>query len=191
MSDHSDLKARARVFFALWPDAATREQLACEARRIHVQRGGRLTRVETLHLTLVFIGDIARERLTELIRAAVTVRAPYFDIDFDQAGLLAPQPDCLSHASQPPDALHELVDSLEQALAAAAFVYDQRPYKPHITLVRRGDCPTAAPAALATPIHWSAREFVLVESRLSQDGPAYTVVERFGLVPWPLKTPQA
>ena len=189
MSDHSDLKTRARVFFALWPDAATREQLAREARRIHVQRGGRLTRVETLHLTLVFIGDIARERLTELIRAAVPVRAPSFDIDFDQAGCWRHNRIAYLMPSQPPEALHELVDSLEQALAAAAFVYDQRPYKPHITLIRRGECPGATPATLATPIHWSAREFVLVESRLSQDGPAYTVVERFGLVPWPLKTP--
>ena len=48
----------ARVFFALWPTAAERGQLSVWQAPLKRLCGGRAMRGETLHNTLVFIGDV-------------------------------------------------------------------------------------------------------------------------------------
>ena len=56
--EHSLDHATARVFFALWPTAAERAQLAAWQAPLKRLCGGRAMRGETLHNTLVFIGDV-------------------------------------------------------------------------------------------------------------------------------------
>lgn len=193
MPDPADLKP-ARLFFALWPDEAVRTRLAEEAGRLHEGLAGRITRTETVHLTLVFIGDLARDRIPGLIERLDAVDAAAFTIDFDRA-------DCWEHnriafltASRPPDALYGLVAQLEQALADLAIPFDRRPYKPHITLLRKARCPNRNPAAGRVsespewgdfePITWSAEGFVLVESVSTPEGIRYDVLRSFP----PIKT---
>jgi len=50
--------ATRRLFFALWPDEATREQLAHITRKAVRGSGGRPIPVENLHSTLVFLGSV-------------------------------------------------------------------------------------------------------------------------------------
>lgn len=181
MPDQQDLNPRARVFFALWPDAERRSVLADLSRRIHAQCAGRLTRDDTLHLTLVFIGAIERARLPDLIEAAGRVCVQEFVVDFERIGCWRHNQVAYLRPTHAPQALHQLVAGLEQALAAADVAYDRRTYRPHITLVRRGDCTRVPEETLARPIRWSVAEFVLVESRLSQTGAAYSILGRFAL----------
>src|SRR5690606_16064137 len=77
---------RARVFFALWPDAETAHALHQLARSAHAGFGGRVMRRDTLHLTLAFIGGVPRLRIPELLEvgAAVTPRA--FELSLDVLG---------------------------------------------------------------------------------------------------------
>jgi 2'-5' RNA ligase len=172
---------RMRVFFALWPDAAVRDSLDAAAGKLHELRGGRRTHPDTLHLTLVFIGEIALDRLPELLTAAAGIAVPKFDVLLDRS-------DCWRHnrvahlgASQSPPALLELVGQLESRLSAAAIPFDRRPYVPHITLLRKADCnPRIENPALA-PIRWPARDFVLVRSSLRSGGALYEQIGR-----WPL-----
>lgn len=182
----------ARVFFALWPDTVLRAALYRAARRLHPLHGGRLTQPETLHLTLLFIGALARERLPELRLRARAIRAPGFQLIFDQA-------DCWRHnrvaflaASRIPIALSDLVLALERVAEAEAIDFDRRPYKAHVTVARKADCAKQNPAlGRATeegrepprvePVIWNARDFVLVESRPRPEGPGYTILERFSL----------
>ena len=42
-----------RLFFALWPDDAVRAELARWSRELHALCGGRTTRPENLHVTLL------------------------------------------------------------------------------------------------------------------------------------------
>jgi len=191
MPDPGGLKP-ARLFVALWPGEAVRTRLAEEGRRLHRTLAGRLTRAETIHLTLVFIGDLARERISELAERLDSLDAPAFQVDFDRA-------DCWKHnriafvtASQPPEALHGLVMQLERALAELAIPFDRRPYKPHITLLRKATCPNRNPADGRVsdspewgdfePINWSAEEFVLVESVPIPEGIRYDVLRSFRLL---------
>lgn len=130
----------ARVFFALWPDEPLRHSLHKASDLLHQAHGGRRMQPDTMHLTLLFIGALARERLPELQMAAANIQLPQFEVVFDQA-------DCWPHnhiaflaASRPPAGLFDLVRTLEAQVDQAGIAFDRRPYKPHITLVRNADC---------------------------------------------------
>jgi 2'-5' RNA ligase len=82
----------------------------------------------------------------------------------------------------------ELVRALESGLGKRGIPFDKRPYKPHITLLRNGDChktfnpgeaPNENPAL--KPVRWLARDYVLVKSSLRPDGARYEELGR-----WPL-----
>lgn len=168
------------MFFALWPDAAVRDALDRLAGELHRLRGGRRTRADTLHLTLVFVGNLPRERLPALQAAAAGIQAPAFTLTLDRT-------DCWPHnriahatASQTPAALLDLVAALEQGLDGLGIPFDHRPYKAHVTLLRKADCRRADPPI--APIAWHAREFVLVESALSAEGARYAILGRYPLV---------
>ncbi len=168
-----------RVFFALWPDPPLRARLAAAASSLHALLGGRAMRPESLHLTLVFVGDVAEERQTELCAAAADVRSDRFEVLFDQL-------QCWSHnrianlgASQTPEGLIDLVRRLEDRLDAIDVAFDRRAYVPHITLVRKADCRKKNPAPEA--VAWPARDFVLVKSSLRPEGARYEELGR-----WPL-----
>lgn len=170
---------RLRVFFALWPDAPLRAMLHATAGRLHKALGGRRMRPETLHLTLVFIGDLAAARLPELLELAARIRVPACDIAFDRV-------DCwrrnhIAHlgVSQVPPPLGELVRQLEAGLEGRGVAFDQRAYVPHVTLLRNAECAKENPAS--EPIRWPMRDFVLVTSSLRSEGAQYVELGR-----WPL-----
>ncbi len=169
----------ARVFFALWPDEPVRAQLDRIAGILHRLRGGRRARSETIHLTLLFVGNVPRTTLPALQAAAAEIRLPAFELVLDQA-------ECWRHnriacvtTSQSPAALIELVTGLEGTLDRLGIPFDRRPYKPHVTLVRNADCrPDPHPFQ---PIAWPVRDFVLVQSELCPEGARYTELGRHPL----------
>lgn len=55
-----------RLFFALWPDAATGDALSRTGKLLHQHWGGRLMRADTLHITLAFLGRTPVEQLDVL-----------------------------------------------------------------------------------------------------------------------------
>src|SRR5674476_632846 len=59
---HPSGNPKAKVFFALWPTAAERGQLAAWQKPLQHLCGGRDMHGETLHNTLVFIGDVEQSR---------------------------------------------------------------------------------------------------------------------------------
>ena len=194
MSDRGQVAGRpdtSRVFFALWPDDVAREKLHLESRHLQRQLGGKATRPDTLHLTLVFVGDVENGLIDTLKLAASQVEASAFAADFDQVCCWRHNHIAYRAMSRSPDALLELVSSLEKNLAAARIPFDARPYKPHITLVRKADCARltilenglggANENPASEPIRWLARDFVLVKSSLRAEGARYEQLGR-----WPL-----
>jgi 2'-5' RNA ligase len=135
---------------------------------------------DTLHLTLVFLGDTPAARLDELKELAGSMQGRRFDLAFKQAacwrhnkvGFLSPE--------QTPPELAQLVYGLEDGLEAAGIDFDQRPYKPHLTLLRNTRCTTQV---AFKPIHWRPEEFVLVASSSTDHGPTYQLLGRWKLLP--------
>lgn len=171
----SGARPRARVFFAIWPAAAISRRLHKEGERAHATTGGRRMRRDTLHLTLAFIGDIARERLDALRAAADKVAFAPFTLRLDRIAGWRHNHIVWAGATELPAELESLVSQLNAALAEGGFPVERRKFAAHVTLLRnaRGEFPAAE---LDPPIDWPVGEFVLVESDLRPEGAQYTVV---------------
>jgi 2'-5' RNA ligase len=153
---------RARVFFALWPDDAVRDALADAARRVEAECDGRATAAAKIHLTLFFVGEIERSRISRLEACASALAAEPFGLETDVLGYWRHNRIVWAGTRATPAALSRLIGDLTSALAAEGYRGEDRPYVPHVTLVRNA---RRAPgqSALQVPA-WSARELALVES---------------------------
>lgn len=171
-------QAVVRLFFALWPGDDVRRAMWQTGGRLHEVWGGRRMKPDTLHMSLVFLGDTPAERLDELRALAARMEGRAFGLTFKQAACWRHNKvGFLSPADTPP-ALVQLVYGLEESLEAADFKFDQRPYKPHVTLLRNTRCTTQV---MFEPIAWRAKEFVLVASDLTEHGPVYQLLGRWKL----------
>ena len=171
---------RARVFFALWPDAEVRSALADAASRVHAACGGRATATAKIHLTLFFVGTVERERIADLEACAKSVSAAPFELDLDVLGHWRHNRIVWAGTRKTPEALAALVAALTGQLERVGFRGEDRPYAPHVTLVRDAK---RAPAGVALDVpRWRAADFALVES--AAGGSRYDVLAR-----WPLASP--
>ncbi len=177
---HLSANPKARVFFALWPTAAERRRLADWQERLHKLCGGRAMRGETLHATLVFIGDVELPRLEALQLAAQEAGGQGFRLCFDAARYWEHNRIVYAVPADPPQQMAQLVATLQQRLAAHGFQFDRRAYQPHVTLLRNAQWRDEAMPRMQ-PVCWQAADFVLVQS-VSRNGLAsYEVLARFPL----------
>jgi 2'-5' RNA ligase len=177
---HAPEEQPARVFFALWPDEACRKRLAAWQRKLHPLCGGRVMRAETLHVTLVFVGEVAARRLEALEAAARKVRGKPFDMVFDRVRYWPHNGILYAAAEEALPQLTRLVENLQQHLADADFRFDMRAYTPHATLLRNAQW-RVGPLPEMEEFAWPARDFVLVQSVLDAQGASYRVLARFPL----------
>lgn len=167
-----------RLFFALWPDEATRAGLAAWAQAIHCVSGGRMTPASDLHLTLAFLGSVRPEALATIEGAAAAIAPPAFTLVIDQPGCWRHNRIVWAGARETPLALRELVDALRGSLALARIAFDAKPFVPHVTLVRDARAGVALPPL--QPVRWTVRGFALVESQPAPGGGRYAVRARWG-----------
>lgn len=171
---------RARLFFALWPDDEVRTHLATWARDAQAECSGRQVRPEKIHLTLFYIGDVERERIPGLETLAETIRGAPFELEVNTLGYWRHNRLVWAGAMRCPDALSELVSALRRALARVDIHDEERPYVPHVTLVR--DAVRAPKNISVSGFTWRAREFVLVESVSDARAGRYNAIHRWPLV---------
>jgi 2'-5' RNA ligase len=179
MSHPSD-DPTVRVFFALWPSDAERGALAAWQKPLQHLCGGRAMRGDTLHNTLVFVGDVGQSRLEALRLAAQEVSAAGFELCFDAARYWGHNHIVYAAPGEAPQQLAQLVSDLEQRLMTHRFKFDQRVYKPHVTLLRNARW-TDAPLPEMEPVRWQAGDFALVQSVLQEGLATYSVLARFAL----------
>lgn len=194
---------KARLFFALWPTPAAANSLVDVAGELAKKLGGRLTRPETVHLTLAFLGEVEFSLLADIEAAACSLKVPPFRLEFDRLEpwsrqrLIVARCDC-------PQPLGDLVDSLRAALAARglAVAHPEYAFKPHVTLIRGmqpvnrmvpggmaneealPDASHPAGAGLVTLANhqiWDCSRFVLVRSLRLVSGSAYQTIADFPL----------
>lgn len=179
MSHQSD-HPTVRVFFALWPTATERSHLAAWQTPLKRLCGGRAMHSETLHNTLVFIGDVEPDRLEALQLAAQEVSGKAFELCFDAAHYWGHNHIVYAAPGHVPQHLAQLSSALEQCLTQHRFKFDQREYKPHVTLLRNTHW-TDAPLPEMQLVRWRVKDFALVQS-VRQDGLAgYRVLAKFPL----------
>jgi 2'-5' RNA ligase len=170
----SERPATTRLFLALWPEDAVRDQLVAWRDAWTWPRGASPVATPKLHLTLHFLGNLPSERLPELQEG--------FQVPFEPFELALGKPVLWHHGiavleplSEPPELLG-LHSRLSEALVRLGLEPEERKYKPHVTLARRAagaELPAGGPA-----ISWQARGYALIESRKDEGG-AYVVLREY------------
>jgi 2'-5' RNA ligase len=173
-------KNTRRVFFALWPDDAERAVLANWQAPLRKVSGGKAMRIDTLHCTLVFLGQVAEHRLEALRLAAQEATFQPFTLEWFAAHYWGHNHIVYAAPAETPPELAELVTSLQDTLRVHHFRFEERPYKAHVTLLRHANW-TDAPLPSMPAVRWQARDFVLVQSLSDARGAHYEVLCRFGV----------
>lgn len=168
-----------RLFFAQWPTAAESEALACWQAPLLQRCGGKVMQTDTLHCTLAFLGEVAEHRLEALRLAAQEVAFRPFGLTWRGAHYWGHNHIVYAAPDAIPPALGALVAALQDSLRAHRFRFEDRPYKPHVTLLRHASWKDA-PLPSMPAVHWQARDFVLVQSLGDAHGARYEVLCRFG-----------
>ena len=167
-----------RLFFALWPDDATRQLLAKVARK-YVRGRGRLVAAANIHLTLIFLGPVDRDCAACIERVADGIRAAPISLVLECLGHWPKPRIAWSGSACTPVALASLVAALGNGLADCGFASESRPYQAHVTLARKVG--GRFESRTHKPIVWEAREFCLVRSLTHRDGVVYQPLKRWAL----------
>lgn len=180
-----------RLFVALDIPGEIRAQMAEYVERVRQYAPeARWARVEGLHVTLKFLGEVSESKLPDVKAALGLVKASPFEVSFQNIGFF-PNPRSgrvFWIAVQASDALPQLASAIDDQLQQQGFRGEQRPYNPHLTLARAGAPGTLrglaplleheAPPQFGT---MAARDFFLFQSQLGKGGSRYTKLERFSL----------
>lgn len=191
-----------RLFVAIYPPSEALDDIVAHTARLRIAEATaaginvRLAARETMHLTLVFLGDVAEERLpaveTALERAAADARRDAADplrLRFAGGGRFGRGRFTVLWAGVDGDlaGLHALHNTVRRELRRARVPSDYRPYRPHLTLARPGDrMSREAVDADRAALHdylgptWPVTEIVLVRSQL---GPR---PQHHRLAAWPI-----
>jgi len=172
-NDGMNAPEQTRLFIALWPDDATRRRLADY--RDAWRWAGRPARVrdDKLHITLHFLGNVARARLPEL-RAALAAPCAAFDLVFGRPALL-PRGVAVIEPFAVPDELRTLYATLKEVLYGLGLPVESRPFRPHVTLARHAR--QAAFPEQMLQIVWRVEGYALVASDLASG--VYRVLTKY------------
>ena len=169
-----------RVFFALWPETATRKKIVKTFEQSsQYKMQGRVLRPDNLHITLHFIGNVSKSRMDCLHLAAQSIDADSIDLVLDHYGYFYKPKVFWMGLQEKPSALVVLHERLASALAECDYHMEHRPYAPHVTLMRK--LVHSGELESMDPVSWVAKDFVLVESMPVAGGVHYEVKQRYPL----------
>jgi RNA 2',3'-cyclic 3'-phosphodiesterase len=165
-----------RLFFALCPDDITRQQCAKITQAIN-NGEARPVNPANLHVTLLFLGNIGTDKEIVLRQEMATILVPKITLHFKQLNFWKkPGVLCLTATDSSPE-LMALVDNLAIIARKLDIPIDERPFKPHVTLLKKAK-------ELITlefePVIWCSRSFCLVESCSLTNGVEYRIIEQWG-----------
>lgn len=166
-----------RLFFALWPDDATRDALRRATRAAVRRSGGKPVPPANFHITLAFLGNVPDERVDAIAAAARDVAFVPAHITLDRFGCFPAPRVFWIGASETPPALRDLAAGIWGGMEALGLTRDTKPFHIHLTLARKvREAPEVDPPPL---VSWTVPEFVLAESETDPAGARYHVLARF------------
>jgi RNA 2',3'-cyclic 3'-phosphodiesterase len=168
-----------RLFFALWPPEQVRRSIIESASPLMNELDGRKIQPHNLHITLYFIGQADAELKDCLHQAALKVAARPFSLVLDCFGHFRRAKIFWMGAQDSPVELSNLHAELGEALSECGYQREKRPYKPHISLMRKTTKSVVRQQNFS--IHWPVDAFVLVESIQDASAVNYQVIERYPL----------
>ncbi len=170
MNLHTRMNETARLFYALWPDDATRNRL----KQLQESVIGRKVRPENLHMTLAFLGNQAKTLLPALATALDTLPGQSFTLGIDRYGYFSKARIAWAGPSDTPKPLLALQQSLMQVLtdARVALKADAN-FRPHVTLACDAN---SLSEPFAPCISWRVGKIILAQSMQVKGGVIYSPI---------------
>jgi len=159
--------------------------------------------LESLHITLKFIGEKPPEIIPSLQKALDNVSVPPFDLTFSGTGFFPTpkSPRVFWSGIQAPPELQKLAAAIDNTSAQFDIPKEDRAFSPHLTLARKSggsgsprkqkdDRPNRVFRRLQEKLAtmpapefgtMTAREYFLYQSQLSRNGSRYTKLHSFKL----------
>ena len=148
------------------------------------------SRVENIHLTLKFFGNVELDRIAKISAAATRTTGQFskFQIDVGNTGVF-PRPSRAQvlwiGVNDPSGKVSALQQQFEEACAAEGFPKEDRPFRPHLTIARlRKPERRVADAHLQMkfePLSVPVNEMIVFRSELSNKGSKYTAISHHAL----------
>lgn len=164
-----------RAFIALELSEGFVSDTVALSRVLEARLEGRFMPRENLHLTLAFLGEIGEEDTCRAIDAmdsacrgeAIVLRSTGFG-KFGRS-----QNATLWLGIEPVYELVSLSSRLREELSARGLLYDDKPFKPHVTLARHVHIPKGMLSDLIFPAEGEFTALTLFRSKLSREGAVY------------------
>ena len=184
-----------RIFIALDIPAEIRQRMAQYMEHVREYAPqARWARVEGLHVTLKFVGEVKDEKLQRIKESLKAIKQDPLNVTFEHVGFFpgAKSPRIFWIGVEGGEALSQLAANVEGELEKLGVEKEDRAFNPHLTLARAGSGRGATHnlqqiASLVATEHapqfgtMTAREFFLFRSELGRGGSKYTKLERYAL----------
>ncbi len=165
-----------RTFIALELPDGFAADVAALARQISAKVSGRFVRRDAYHLTLAFLGDVDETDLASAVDAVEATCAACTTIPLraDGLGKFGRSSDAtLWLGVAPSPELDGLVYPLRDALVARGVDFDEKTFKPHVTIARRAKLPSGSLPPLEFPRDAIATRVTVFKSTLEPEGARY------------------
>lgn len=174
-----------RIFFGVEIPAEIKERLLQARAEVS---GASWQSVEQLHLTLLFLGNIGKERLLVVREAAHNIVFTAFNLNIVGLGCFGQSyaPKYLWAGVQSESPVISLHSAIKNQVESLGIYTERHAYCPHITLARFKREPGSVEHLLGEYCEllfgsFQVDEFVLFESQQGSAGSIYTVLERYAL----------
>lgn len=165
-----------RLFFALWPDDATRTALM----QLQAPMRGRLIPYANLHLTLAFLGQQPVNVVPALKEILAHLKTQPIAITLDRVGYFSRNRVAWAGSHEKSAGVISLYREIAEGLEQRGIAFNRQfDFKPHVTLARDALPP---PDIAFDPIAWRADQVALVQSTTLDEGSRYEVVASRSLV---------
>lgn len=188
-----------RVFIAIELPSDVKEELSRLENRLKTRCSGsplKWVAVDSIHLTLKFLGEIPASRLDAVRDATAASSAGVGDLSLELGGIGAfpgssrPRVIWVGLEGDVPK-LVSLAERLDRGLQTIGFERESRPFSPHLTLARvRPDASPQAQTEIGSALtrarpperlRFTATEVSLMQSQLRPEGPLYTCLAHWAL----------
>lgn len=172
-----------RVFFALPLPDDLRDRLGAQTSEWRRElRFDKWVHPSDMHITVVFVGDADVPRIDRMTDTVSEAIRGYGRIDLNVAGLGTFGPPSTPRifwagVAGDRDRLDGLYQATANALIPLGVAKESRPYRPHITLARRGQAVAGGlpPMLKDEPLVWTSKELVLYRTHMGRT-PMYEAI---------------
>jgi 2'-5' RNA ligase len=183
---------RRRLFFALWLGDAERADLAEAAVGPLAGLAGRALAAADWHVTLCFLGAVEERLLAPLCAQAALIAAPPFTLRLVRLDYWHEARVIAALAAEAPAAAQQLASDLRALARSLGLAPDEKPLRPHVTLMRGAEPaawrPNAAQRRAPLQLTLRATQFHLAESLTLSPAAIGAVSGRYAsLARWPLR----